>query len=110
MSSFINYSLTARDTERAIVRAGLALGLDWRDETALRSVVKEALDRRQGLHRGAALPRQGAARLRLNLCALLVLMRRIELALDPASDYAPGPSWQALSRVLDQELAGRLAG
>ncbi|MCK7501565.1 MAG: hypothetical protein MZW92_74750 [Comamonadaceae bacterium] len=108
MPRLVDLSVTARDTERAIFRAGLSLGLDWQDEVALRSIVRETLDRRQGLHRGTRPVRRGVERQRLTLCALAVLMRRIELSLEPHELPPPGPRWQALSRVLDQEIAARL--
>lgn len=110
MTGFIRYTQLAVDTERAIERAGKSLGLDWQDEMALGALVKEALDRRLGLKRDVRSPAP-SERQRLNLCGLLVLMRRIELGLEEsvgAPGFCAGPAWQALSRLLDREIESRL--
>ncbi|MBK1613102.1 hypothetical protein CKO44_06395 [Rubrivivax gelatinosus] len=108
MSGFIDYSATARATELALLRAGLALGIDWHDAAAVQAIVRETLDRRQGRHRAAARLPHGRERQRLQLCALVVLRRRIEVEYEPAGACAATGVWRALSQALDHELAGRL--
>ncbi|BAL95095.1 hypothetical protein [Rubrivivax gelatinosus] len=110
MSGFIDYTATARETERALLRAGLALGVDWDDAVAVQALVRETLDRRQGMRRAAARVPHGPERQRLNLCALVVLRRRIEVEYDLAGRCDAGPAWRAISSALDRELDGRLAG
>ncbi|MCC9646736.1 hypothetical protein LOC64_06960 [Rubrivivax sp. JA1029] len=109
MSGFIDYQATARDTERALVRAALALGIDWRDAAAVQAVARETLDRRQGLRRAAARVPHGPERQRQNLCALVVLRRRIEVEHDHAGACVAGPAWRAISQALDREIDGRAA-
>ncbi|MBZ8141911.1 hypothetical protein CLD22_18635 [Rubrivivax gelatinosus] len=108
MPGFIDYRATARATERALLRAGLVLGIDWCDAATVRAIVRETLDRRQGLRRAAARLPHGPERQRLQLCALVVLRRRIEVEHEPAGPGGAGVAWRALSQALDQELAGRL--
>ncbi|MBK1690403.1 hypothetical protein [Rubrivivax gelatinosus] len=108
MSGFIDYTATARETERALLRAGLALGLDWDDAVAVQALARETLDRRQGRRRAAARVPHGPERQRLNLCALVVLRRRIEVEYDHAGACVAGRAWQAMSQALDRELEGRL--
>ncbi|MBK1715188.1 hypothetical protein [Rubrivivax gelatinosus] len=107
MAGFIDYRATARATERALLRAGLALGIDWHDTVAVQAIVRETLDRRQGRQRSPRRLPHGCERQRLNLCALVVLRRRLEVEFD-AGD-APCAAWAALSRALDREIASRLA-
>ncbi|MBK1689465.1 hypothetical protein [Rubrivivax gelatinosus] len=108
MAGFIDYAATARETERALMQAARVLGLDWQDAAAVQALVGETLDRRQGLRPATGRVPHGRERLRLKLCALVVLRRRLELELDGAG--APGAAWRVLSRVLDREIDSRLGG
>ncbi|MBZ8139921.1 hypothetical protein CLD22_08430 [Rubrivivax gelatinosus] len=73
---FIDYDRTLRQIEAELARVGVAMGIDWADESRMRALAKEVLDHWSG--RGTEQAPRGDRRLATRhtfygLVALLVL-------------------------------------
>lgn len=99
MPNFEHYTEEARHIEQEIVRLGIALGIDWSDEVAVRALAREALachadQLDQG---GDALER----RTRLELFGLAQLMLNVMAqSADEGMETHGGPVWKAFGRAL----------
>ncbi|MGC4078945.1 MAG: hypothetical protein QM702_18255 [Rubrivivax sp.] len=95
---FIDYDRTLRQIEAELARVGVAMGIDWADETRVRALAKEVFERwRAG---GNAAPARADRReiSRHKLCGLVALLV-VTMQSAPASGDEPGTVRQALARA-----------
>nr|WP_207185115.1 hypothetical protein [Rubrivivax gelatinosus] len=95
---FIDYDKTLKDIETELARLGAALGMDWADETRVRSLAREVLAQWKS---GAPAPRPHADRhlmLRYTLCGLVGLLA-VTMQAAPASSDEARPASEALARA-----------
>jgi len=106
MSGFENFSQEAAEIEREIIRKGIALGIDWDDEAAVRAIAREALTHTATVIKVSDRPEDIA---REQLFGLINLMLRVmtESATQGIETHG-GPAWKALARALwaEREPAG----
>ncbi len=99
MPNFEHYTEEARRIEQEIVRLGIALGIDWGDEVAIRALARQALaSRADHLDQGGdALER----RTRLELFGLAQLMLNVMAqSAEEGMETHGGPVWKAFGRAL----------
>jgi hypothetical protein len=99
MSGFENYSEETRQLETALVRKGIALGIDWNDAIAVDQLARDALDFKPGNFTiDHHYPRQIA---RFEIFGIAELMLRVmaESANDQILSHG-GNVWKAFSRAL----------
>jgi hypothetical protein len=97
---FENYAEEAREIEHAIIRHGIALGIDWEDEAAVRALAREAL----AYHPNAEKVSHGdtpTSRAKQELFGLAQLMLTVmaESAGENIETHG-GPVWKAFGRAL----------
>lgn len=101
---FENYAEEAREIEHAIIRHGIALGIDWDDEIAVRALAREALayhpNEATKVSRGDTA--QWRSKLELFGLAQLMLQVMAESAAEHIETHG-GPVWKAFARALWQE-------
>jgi hypothetical protein len=103
MPAFENYAEEAKRIEQEIVRHGIALGIDWTDDVAVRALAREALACRSGTGPGHPLDGpEGRAKLELFGLAQLMLKVMTESA-DENIETHGGPTWKAFGRALWRE-------
>jgi hypothetical protein len=100
MPGFENYSAEARDIEHEITRYGVALGIDWDDIVAVRSLAREALAyhfAEQPSGRTMSI----SERTKLDFFGLVQLMLKVmqESAGENMQTHG-GPVWKILARAL----------
>jgi hypothetical protein len=105
MPNFEHHAEEARRIEREIMRLGIALGIDWNDEVAVRTLARQALAAR-GTHLDEV-PDALERRTRLELFGLAQLMLRVmaESAAEGIETHG-GPVWKAFGRALWLESGG----
>jgi hypothetical protein len=99
MPNFEHYAEEARRIEQEIVRLGIALGIDWGDEVAVRALARRALAYRpdapdntlDALERRTRLELFGLAQLMLNVMAQ---------SAEEGMETHGGPVWKAFGRAL----------
>lgn len=99
MPNFEHYTEEARHIEQEIARLGIALGIDWGDEVAIRALARQALAyRADNLDQGGdALER----RTRLELFGLAQLMLNVMAqSAEEGMETHGGPVWKAFGRAL----------
>lgn len=101
MPDFENYSGTAANIALQIERKLIALGIDWRDEAALKSLAKEALE----YDKATTFPGlDGAGEeqlVRMELCGLIALMFHTMTEGATDGQYIHGTEvWKALGRAM----------
>lgn len=99
MPNFEHYGEEARRIEQEIIRLGIALGIDWEDEVAVRALAREALASHAGTleHIPDALER----RTRVELVGLSQLMLNVMAqSAEEGMETHGGPVWKALGRAL----------
>lgn len=104
MAAIIEYWENLREIEQEIVRKGVALGIDWTNQTQLRLLADEALAH----HAEAALSTANGdssssyqARAKTELFGLAALMlRTMERCALEGSLAHGGPAWKAFARAL----------
>jgi hypothetical protein len=98
MSGFEHHAEEARRIEEQIVRQGIALGVDWEDEVAVRALAREAL----ASHIDADHPAtpQNIEKLELFGLAQLMLKVMAESANELDLHTHGGPVWKAFGRAL----------
>ncbi len=108
MSGFENFDAEAKRLELELVRKGIALGIDWNDESTVRQLAREAF----GCHPGAMgfdlHDPQQAARVELFGIAQLMLEVMRESAEQNLHTHG-GPVWKTFARALWAELDTREA-
>ena len=109
MAEFENYGEEARRIEAEIVRHGIALGIDWNDEIAVRALAREALDYRPGNGSPVAAAADLNSRARIELFGLVQLMLKVmtESASEDEVVTHGGPVWKAFARALWAEHRAR---
>jgi hypothetical protein len=97
--NFEHYSEEARNIEREIIRLGIALGIDWDDEVAVRTLAREALAwRADNLNH---IPDALERRTRFELFGLAQLMLNVMTqSADDGMETHGGPVWKAFGRAL----------
>lgn len=108
--TFEHFDTEARDLEEAIARRGVALGVDWNDDAAVRQLAREALACRIDADHPDCQATAPLARARIELFGLAQLMLKV-MAESAAEDIHThgGPVWKSFGRALWQEsgVAGR---
>lgn len=102
MAGFEDYQLSARAIEQELVRKGIALGLDWTDEVAVRALAREAM---RHLARDLDLVRRSrvdrATRIKVDLFGLAGLMlKTMEESAGEGIESHGGLAWKAFARAL----------
>ncbi len=97
MPAFENYAEEARRIELEIERYGVALGVDWEDGVAVRTLAREAL----AYHPSETTPNSPEFRAKFELFGLAQLMLRImaESAEENIETHG-GRAWKAFGRAL----------
>lgn len=102
MSLFENYVKEAQQIELEIERKGIVLGIDWNDESQVRTIARKALDKTAANDNGTAFQH-----LRWNDRAMLELFALSQLMLTIMSESAQegiqthgGAAWKALGHAL----------
>ena len=106
MAGFEKYARDAAEIEAEIVRKGIALGIDWNDEGALRLLAREALAFKPAaahLSASAGLDYQQLARIELFGLAGVMLKTMTESAGQGLETHG-GPAWKAFARALWAEV------
>lgn len=109
MSGFENYARDTAEIEMEIVRKGIALGIDWNDELAMRQLACEALDFSPAaahLSASVALDYRQLARIELFGLAGVMLKTMAESA-EQGLETHGGPAWKAFSHALWAEARQR---
>ncbi|MFA7281064.1 MAG: hypothetical protein WC100_13315 [Sterolibacterium sp.] len=104
MPEFENYRREAEEIEREIMRKGIVLGIDWKNEVQVRALAREALDfdALTGMHQRH--PGDFAALAKFELFGLAQLMLTImRQSAEEGMLTHGGPAWKALARALWQE-------
>lgn len=98
MSGFEHHAEEALRIEQQIVRQGIALGIDWSDEAAVRALAREALD----CHIDARHPATPENMEKLELFGLAQLMLKVMTESADEFDVHThgGPVWKAFGRAL----------
>ena len=109
MSRFVNYADEADSIELELIRKGIALGIDWSDETQVRSIACSAIDCRPREVDGHLEDPINAARFRLYGIAQLLLQVMRQSAEHDLHTHG-GPAWKAFARALWVELGARGGG
>ncbi len=102
MAGFENYARDTAEIEAEIVRKGIALGIDWSDDVALRQLAREALAFNPAevhLLASAALDYRQLARIELFGLAGVMLKTMTESA-GQGQETHGGPAWKAFARAL----------
>jgi hypothetical protein len=95
---FIDYDKTLRQIEAELARLGIALGIDWADESRVRALAREVMDHWHNGGRTARLDRQQIPRRTLyGLVGLLVLT----MPCAPGAAGEPDPVRQSLARAFE---------
>lgn len=104
MSGFEPYARDAAAIEQEIANRGVALGLDWSDEGAVRMLARELLDGGSAHVQALARDEDPRNRARGQLFALAILMQQTmaESAENGVHTHG-GPVWKALGKALVQE-------
>jgi hypothetical protein len=99
--AFENYAEEARRIELEIQRYGVALGVDWEDSVAVRTLAREALAYHPGDETKVSRGDTALWRSKLELFGLAQLMLRImtESAEENIATHG-GPAWKAFGRAL----------
>lgn len=104
MSGFENYTRQAVELEREIVRKGIALGIDWDDAAAVRTLAREAFAHKVAT---SVAPGDAAELARLELFGLISLMLQVMTeSAGQGIETHGGPAWKALARALWAEREG----
>lgn len=109
MTGFENYARDTAEIEAEIVRKGIALGIDWSDDVAVRLLAREALAFNPAevhLSASAALDYQQLARIELFGLAGVMLKTMTESAGQGWETHG-GPAWKAFARALWAEARSR---
>lgn len=96
---FEDFAEEARRIEQEIVRHGIALGIDWDDSQAVRTLAREALACHLDGKVSCDGTPQGRARLELFGLAQLMLTVMTESAHENIETHG-GPTWKAFGRAL----------
>lgn len=112
MANFVNYVRTTRLIEREITRMGVALGVDWSNETQVRALAREALENGAArVEAAAAQPQNRRLMTKVSLFGLAALM--LHAMADSAAklgvESSGGPTWKSFGRALwaENELLKR---
>ncbi|MDY0071071.1 MAG: hypothetical protein RBR77_00295 [Thauera sp.] len=101
MSGFGHYGRTADELEREIYKRGLALGLDWDDQTRMRALAREALAGERGSTMKLLRSPIRQEKLTGELFALSVLMlNTMRQSAETGIHTSGGPAWKAFGRAL----------
>ena len=93
-----------------IAGLGVALGIDWENEVAVRALAHEALDHAAATVSSAGVQKQGEAMLKAELFGLAALMlKNMQESAERGFLTHGGPSWKAFAKALWQEYERRLA-
>lgn len=111
MAGFENYEKNTQDIELEIVRKGLALGIDWSDSVAVRTLAREAFEHMADDVRVASLnPLDHRMMAKVDLFGLAGLMlRTMEESAGEGIVSHGGPAWKAFARALWAEAEARSA-
>ncbi|GAB1394576.1 hypothetical protein MASR1M60_27400 [Rhodocyclaceae bacterium] len=98
MSGFENFSREAAEIEREIVRKGIALGIDWQDAAAVRTLAHAAFAHKET---ATVAPGDATGLAQQELFGLIHLMLQVmtESAENDIRTHG-GPVWKALARAL----------
>jgi len=104
MSGFEHYARDAEELEHEIAKLGVALGIDWDYQSAVRALAREALQggaaHIENLVRSADPPQRAKG----ELFALGVMMlRTMETSAEQGIHTHGGPCWKAFGRALIEE-------
>ena len=99
MPNFEHYGEEARRIETEIARMGIALGIDWDDEPAVRALAREALASRADDLDHVADARERRTRFELFGLAQLMLSVMTQSAEEGMETHG-GPVWKAFGRAL----------
>lgn len=109
MAGFEDYAEGTREIELAIVRKGLALGIDWNDSVQVRALAREAFEHlAEDIKNAAGNPADHRLRARVDLFGLAGLMlRTMEESAGEGIISHGGPAWKAFARALWAEADAR---
>ncbi len=115
MAGFENYAQDTKDIELEIERKGVALGIDWKNEEAVRALAREALDFSSTTEDARKidathLDYTRLAKLELFGLAGLMLRTMQDSAADAGFESHGGDAWKAFARALWAERKLRQPG
>lgn len=109
MAGFEFFSEETQALEKQIERMGIALGIDWSDETQVRELAREALS--SGLKNTGVAEKHSDYRLmaKTELFSVAALMLRVMEKSAEAEGVMThgGPAWKAFARALWAEHEGK---
>lgn len=108
MVGFVNFNQDSAEIEAEIVRKGIALGIDWDDEVAVRALAREAVhhmaEQTRVSSRGPVDYQQLA---KIDLFGLAgVMLKMMEESAGHGIESHGGPAWKAFARALWAEAQG----
>lgn len=113
MSGFENYAQDARDIERALMAHGVALGIDWNNDSAVRALAAESLKAEPGQIHAFIRSTDPRSRAKGEIFALSSLMLKLMTTSAGMGVHTHGGSaWKAFARALYSlsETHARTAG
>jgi len=102
MSGFENYTRDTSEIERELVRKGIALGIDWTDELAVKALAREAVEHLADSVKVAASgsPDQRLMT-RIDLFGLAgIMLRTMEKSAGQGMESHGGEAWKAFAKAL----------
>lgn len=106
MSGFEHYARDAAELEHEFAKLGVALGLDWSNQRAVRALAREALGGGAGHIEELVRSEDAGQRAKGQLFALGVMMlRTMETSAEQGIHTHGGPCWKAFGRALFEEAS-----
>lgn len=107
MIGFENFARDAEDLEHQICMLGVAIGLDWTDQTAVRALAREALDGGAAHVEALVRSQDRTERARGELFGLgVIMLKTMEESAEMGIHTHGGPCWKAFGKALIEESAG----
>lgn len=109
MAGIANYATNTKAIELEIERKGIVLGIDWTDETQVRTLAKEALNHAsEDIKLAAAAPVDHQLMAKVELYGLAALMlRTMEESADAGIESHGGVAWKAFAKALWAEAKNK---
>ncbi len=102
MAGIEHYGQDVEEIETELVRKGIAIGLDWSDETAVRALAREAISNHdRDIQKAASSPVDYQLMAKVDLYGLAAIMlRTMQKSADVGILSHGGPVWKAFAKAL----------
>ncbi|MFZ4536188.1 hypothetical protein [Propionivibrio sp.] len=109
MAGFEDYAATAKEIEQEIVRKGIVLGIDWKDDAQVRALAHAALEHSaEDLKRAASTHVDHQLMAKIDLYGLAgMMLRTMEESAGIGIESHGGVAWKAFAKALWAEAESR---